>query len=45
MALMGFLRKFEARHGSREIRSDVYTVEVVITGSIQNVLLLTLIIV
>lgn len=36
MALMGLIMEFEAMHGSREMHSDVYTIEVVISGPIQN---------
>ena len=36
MALMGLIREFEAMHGSRETRSEVYTIEVVISGPIEN---------
>lgn len=36
MALMGIIRGFEATHGSRERRSDVYTIEIVIEGPIEN---------
>lgn len=36
MALLGMTEDFEAIHGSREIRKDKFTIELVIKGSIKN---------
>lgn len=36
MALLGIIAEFEATHGSREIRKDRFTIELVINGPIKN---------
>lgn len=36
MALLGIIKKFNAYHGSREIRTDEFTVEMILNGEISN---------
>ena len=36
MVLLGIIQKFEADHGSKEIRKDRFTIELVINGLIKN---------
>ena len=36
MALLGIIAEFKAEHGSKEIRKDNFTIELVIDGQIKN---------